>query len=245
MITMSVFNISSDLMMLCIPLPLLINARFPLKRYFCLTCKLCYATNKRRKLVICGVFSLGIFVVRTSPKTPSFSSTNSLSQILAAVLNRYFNLTAAYSPIFLNWYVGEVSTAVFVANIPLCWPLIRYVFSLDEWASKRSRRTGNSESNLSYFSRRFYSRGGNSTHGRAAERLHSEQGSTVGINGLEEQTTTSWEDQSRGELRLDPLSKVTRYKTNITGGNGEEDSKDSRGDEGTIVKTFQVSQYST
>ncbi|KAH8587012.1 hypothetical protein B0O99DRAFT_465523, partial [Bisporella sp. PMI_857] len=105
MITMSVFNISSDLMMLFIPLPLLINSSLPLKR----------------KLVLCVVFGLGIFV------------------ILAAVLNRYFNFTENYSLIFLNWYVGEVSTAVFVANIPLCWPLIRQVFSLDDWVTKRSR----------------------------------------------------------------------------------------------------------
>lgn len=33
LITSTVFNISSDLMMLCIPLPLLVRSRLPWKRY--------------------------------------------------------------------------------------------------------------------------------------------------------------------------------------------------------------------
>lgn len=80
--------------------------------------------NLHRKLILCGIFSLGIFV------------------ILAAVLNRYYNFSIPYSPIFLNWYVGELSTAVFVANIPLCWPLLRCVFRVGTFADKNSRCGG-------------------------------------------------------------------------------------------------------
>jgi hypothetical protein len=47
MITVTVFNVSSDLMMLCIPLPMIIKTRLPL----------------RRKLVLSAVFSLGVFTV--------------------------------------------------------------------------------------------------------------------------------------------------------------------------------------
>ena len=47
-ITNAVFNISSDIIMLCIALPMFIRSLLPLKR----------------KLILCCIFSLGIFVVR-------------------------------------------------------------------------------------------------------------------------------------------------------------------------------------
>lgn len=46
-----------------------------------------------------------------------------------------------YSLVFLNWYIGEISTAVFVANIPLCWPLLRRVFKVGTFNDKRSVET--------------------------------------------------------------------------------------------------------
>jgi hypothetical protein len=51
MITATAFNISSDLMIISIPIPLLTTAQLPLKR----------------KLVLCAIFSLGIFVVSVYP----------------------------------------------------------------------------------------------------------------------------------------------------------------------------------
>ena len=39
---------------------------------------------------------------------------------------------------YLRWYVGEVSTAVYVVNIPACWPLLRKVFKLDNWSKNRT-----------------------------------------------------------------------------------------------------------
>lgn len=99
MIVVTVFNVSSDLAMLCIPVPLIARSRLPLKR----------------KLVLCGVFSMGILTV------------------LVAILNRYFNFTESYSMIFLNWYNAEACTAVLIANIPFCWSLLRRVFRLGAW----------------------------------------------------------------------------------------------------------------
>ncbi|KAI4201514.1 MAG: hypothetical protein LQ346_002150 [Caloplaca aetnensis] len=112
LITASVFNITSDLMMIYIPLPILIRARLPLKR----------------KIILCGVFSLGFLV------------------ILCAILNRYYNFTAGFgSLIYLNWYVGEAATSVFVANVPHLWPLLSRIFALGAFNSLR-RTTGNSNS---------------------------------------------------------------------------------------------------
>ncbi|KAL8973805.1 MAG: hypothetical protein Q9197_001959, partial [Variospora fuerteventurae] len=107
LITASVFNISSDLLMIYIPLPILVRARLPTKR----------------KILLCGVFSLGFLV------------------ILSAILNRYYNFTAGYgSLIYLNWYVGEAATSVFVANVPHLWPLLSRVFALGAFFSSRRTR---------------------------------------------------------------------------------------------------------
>ncbi|KAL6717073.1 hypothetical protein ACLMJK_004987 [Lecanora helva] len=78
------------------------------------------------KLVLCVVFSLGIFV------------------ILSAVLNRYYNFTAGYgSLIYLNWYAGETSTAMIVGNVPHCWPILSRIFRLGSFKSTRGPASGN------------------------------------------------------------------------------------------------------
>ncbi|KAF2426455.1 hypothetical protein EJ08DRAFT_699922 [Tothia fuscella] len=86
-IIQAVFNISSDLFMLAIPVPMIAKLRLPLKQ----------------KLGLCIVFSMGIFV------------------IAAAVLTKIFNLSDIYS----TKYTREASVAVYVANLPLIWPLLR------------------------------------------------------------------------------------------------------------------------
>ena len=64
MITTSLLNISSDLFMLCIPVPLIIRTRLPLKR----------------KLVLCALFSAGIIVVIIAilNRYYNFTTTNDL-----------------------------------------------------------------------------------------------------------------------------------------------------------------------
>jgi len=111
MITVTVLNVSSDLMMLCIPVPMIARARLPL----------------RRKIVLCLVFSLGVLTC------------------LVAILNRYFNFTQNNSLVFLIWYNAEMATAVMIANIPFCWPLLRKLFALDSWSNSSDRRAGPSD----------------------------------------------------------------------------------------------------
>ncbi|KAF2202533.1 hypothetical protein GQ43DRAFT_439629 [Delitschia confertaspora ATCC 74209] len=95
-ITNAVFNISSDIIMLGIALPMFIRSLLPLKR----------------KLILCCIFSLGIFV------------------ILAALLNKYYSFTVPYQPAWVYWYVREASTAILVANLPFTWTLLRKLFNL-------------------------------------------------------------------------------------------------------------------
>ncbi|RSL57600.1 hypothetical protein CEP54_008197 [Fusarium duplospermum] len=91
MIFATACNISSDLMLLLVPIPLMIKIRLP----------------RKRKIGLCCVFGLGVF------------------NILAAVLNRYYNFSNPNSYVFLYWYVAEVGVAMCVGNLPLCWPVIR------------------------------------------------------------------------------------------------------------------------
>ena len=107
MITTTALHVSSDLLLMCIPIPLIARAHLPLKR----------------KLVLCAVFSLGVSVV------------------IVAILNRYYNFTQPNELVFLIWYNGEASTAVMIANLPMCWALLQKVFSLDAWGSTRWGRS--------------------------------------------------------------------------------------------------------
>ena len=115
-ITKAVFNISSDLMMLVIALQMLIRSLLPLKR----------------KLVLCGIFSLGIFVVA------------------ASILNSYYSFKNPYRSTWVFWYVRESSMAILVANLPFTWTLLRKFFELGDfdesnpppWTYHSSRTAG-------------------------------------------------------------------------------------------------------
>jgi len=65
LITNAVLNISSDIMIICIPLPMLIQSQLPLKR----------------KAVLCVVFALGVFTVSRPNPSSKFVST-ALTKIL-------------------------------------------------------------------------------------------------------------------------------------------------------------------
>lgn len=54
-------------------------------------------------------------------------------QILAAILNRYFNFNNPNDLAYVYFYVAEVATAIYVGNIPLCWPLVQLVFRTGPW----------------------------------------------------------------------------------------------------------------
>jgi len=42
------------------------------------------------------------------------------------------------SLIYLNWYAGEISTAMIVANVPHLWPLVSRTFKLGSFAENSS-----------------------------------------------------------------------------------------------------------
>lgn len=105
-------NISSDLMIMMIPLPPLIKTRLPL----------------RKKLLLCGLFSLGLFV------------------ILSAALNKFYSFKYPYSSGWVYWYTREVSMAVIVASIPHLWALVRKVFRLPTFISNSASARGFSSS---------------------------------------------------------------------------------------------------
>ncbi|CAA9962611.1 hypothetical protein PTMSG1_05985 [Pyrenophora teres f. maculata] len=115
-IVKAVFNISSDLIMLCIALQMLIRSLLPIKR----------------KLILCGIFSLGIFVVA------------------ASIMNSYYSFSNPYKSTWIYWYVRESSTAILVANLPFTWTILRELFELGQfdetnpppWTYHSSRTAG-------------------------------------------------------------------------------------------------------
>lgn len=110
-ITQAVFNISSDAVMFAIPIPLLVKAQL----------------KRRRKMVLIGVMSLGLFT------------------IIAAILNKYFNFASPLTTQYQIWYIREASTAIYVANIMCWWPLLRKLFGLKafQYNSNRGQQVGN------------------------------------------------------------------------------------------------------
>ena len=98
-ITKAVFNISSDIIMLSIALQMLIRSTL----------------HWKRKLVLIGIFSIGIFA------------------IAAAALNSYYSFAQPYGRMWMFWYIRESSVAVIVANIPFTWTILRELFEVGEF----------------------------------------------------------------------------------------------------------------
>jgi hypothetical protein len=107
LITNAVFNLSSDIIMLCIGLSLFVRSTLPLNR----------------KLILCAIFGLGIFV------------------ILASVLNKYYSFTHPFGSQWTFWYVRESSTGILVANMPFLWTLMRRLFKLDAFGKDPNAST--------------------------------------------------------------------------------------------------------
>ncbi|KAF2035787.1 hypothetical protein EK21DRAFT_96415 [Setomelanomma holmii] len=90
-IVQATFNISSDLLIIAVPIPMVASLSLPLKQ----------------KIGLGMLFSMGTFV------------------IVAAILTKYFNLSNVYATTYMLWYTREASVAVYVANLPGIWPLLR------------------------------------------------------------------------------------------------------------------------
>ncbi|KAF2460637.1 hypothetical protein BDY21DRAFT_280333 [Lineolata rhizophorae] len=97
LIVNAVFNISSDAVMLTMAFQMILKSHLPI----------------RRKLILCGIFGLGVFV------------------ILSASLNKYHSFAQPYGAGWTFWYVREASTAMLVGNIPYTWNLLRRMFNLN------------------------------------------------------------------------------------------------------------------
>lgn len=85
------FNISSDIAMLFIPLPLVMGVKVALKQ----------------KLILLVIFGMGLFV------------------IAAALCTKIEFWISVYSADYMFWYTRESSVALYVANLPCIWPLLR------------------------------------------------------------------------------------------------------------------------
>ncbi|KAB8223273.1 hypothetical protein BDV33DRAFT_228723 [Aspergillus novoparasiticus] len=133
-------NIATDVMIMCIPLPLLIKAKLSLTK----------------KITLCAVFSLGIFV------------------ILCSILSKYYSISNPYGDRWLDWYVREAATAIVVANIPQTWTLFRRMFNWKSFLAhssynrshSRSKYTNRLDSSTIHLSR---FKGGDKSHTRSVD----------------------------------------------------------------------------
>jgi hypothetical protein len=170
-----------------------------------------------RKLILCCIFGLGIFVV------------------LSAVLNKYYSFTHPFGSQWTFWYVRESSTTLLVANIPFTWTILRRIFRLPEfhelksakkvkYHSQRSARGRHRPSNRNSGSRtgttQYYSQSGGGTALTSKIGPGSQSGSNeitlqppspVSIRHpsllVERPAPTSWRDRGfYGRAELDALS---------------------------------------
>ena len=49
---------------------------------------------------------------------------------MCAILSKYYSFTNPFSAQWTFWYIRESSTAILVANMPMCWSLVRRVFNI-------------------------------------------------------------------------------------------------------------------
>ncbi|KAB8079686.1 hypothetical protein BDV29DRAFT_187020 [Aspergillus leporis] len=155
-------NVATDLMIMCIPLPLLIKAKLSLSK----------------KITLCAVFSLGVFV------------------ILCSILSKYYSISQPYGDEWVDWYVREAATAVVVANIPQTWTLFRRMFNWKSFLahssydrsrgrSKYGTRLDSSTIHLSRF------KGGDKSHTRSIDHT------TSGEHIVPEQPLEIWAHQKQ------------------------------------------------
>ncbi|KAJ4322028.1 hypothetical protein N0V94_002607 [Neodidymelliopsis sp. IMI 364377] len=90
-IVQATFNLSSDVLIIAVPIPMIMSLSLPTKQ----------------KIGLGILFSMGTFV------------------IIAAILTKVYNLSDVYDTAYMLWYTREASVAVYVANLPGIWPLLR------------------------------------------------------------------------------------------------------------------------
>jgi hypothetical protein len=109
---------------------------------------------------------------------------------MCAVLNKYYSFAHPFSPNWEFWYIREASTAILVANMPMCWPLLRRIFNLKAFNGNSSGAQSRSKSipfATTYSNRKTNSR--NLKNGGGGEdrdgELEVEEGGATAIGGEE------------------------------------------------------------
>lgn len=143
LITNAVLNITSDVMIILIPMPVFLAVKLPIKR----------------KAILVGVFALGIFTVCISDCFVIIEyGLADPRQILSAILNKYYSFNQPFGDQWTFWYIRESSTAIITANLPFTWTLLQNTFNLKSFNGKSSgARTSEAQSRF----RSGYGRGTN------------------------------------------------------------------------------------
>ncbi|PHH90988.1 hypothetical protein CDD83_2009 [Cordyceps sp. RAO-2017] len=194
MIFATACNISSDLLLLFIPIPIIIKTRLPAKR----------------KAILCLILGLGVF------------------NILAAILNRYYNFSTPNSYVFLFWYVAEVGVAVMVGNLPLCWPILRLVLGNTE-VSKTPSYHGDTISGSNHRKRRLrnpLATMGTTVMGTKWDKLEDQEGHAATSDGSQTQQAGS-DNGSQIELVLQG-HKHNHHHHAAVSANGNEDQENKQ-----------------
>lgn len=139
LITNAVLNISSDIMIILIPMPIFLQSQLPAKR----------------KAVLCCVFALGTFTVSyLAMSAPcgmrTIDDTRMLipDQILSAILNKFYSFNEPFGSNWTFWYIRESSTALITANLPYIWTLLRRIFNLKSFNGSSHKRSTNPSTNF-------------------------------------------------------------------------------------------------
>lgn len=170
----------------------------------------------KQKAALLVVFGMGFFV------------------IVAAILTKVFNLSNVWSPTYMLWYTREASTATYVSNLPVIWPMLRewfpYLRKLTPgYQPPSGRHYGAGSSSLPLSTRKkitskspFQSRAEAETHRDGSkehivvETTYDIEESSRSFDG-EEEKKREWQDREPGAA--DELGLNT-YSTTITGGSG-------------------------
>jgi hypothetical protein len=108
-IVQAVFNISSDMLIIVLPIPMVMSLSLPPKQ----------------KIVLGLLIGMGTFVVSIRFLSSYVVFANIVLQIVAAILTKVYNLSDVYDSAYMLWYTREASIAVYITNLPGIWPLLR------------------------------------------------------------------------------------------------------------------------
>lgn len=177
------FSITGDVAIMLVAMPLLMAVRLPM----------------RQKLILVGIFGLGIFA------------------IIAAILTKVYCLVPSLiSYVYMNWYFREATVSMLIVNLPLTWHLLRTSFpSLLGWFDHtiRSRARGYTKSsNTDVY-------GAHSKHSKSRtefpmQSMGNKGGVEVSVNSSQEAINKSAgdSDKSSGQIRQEVTITVEHTK---------------------------------